>query len=733
MSNVTAPGTSAVADRPVKICPGNEGRPCGKEIPAIRKWCTKCSAERRRLKRIGYNSDTYQANSEPLKANQRERYQQQQFRQQSKVAITLTAWMKSERDRKRDLQFGYDRPLTPRPLPKEYLRMRPRRRAMTFAQAEDLLFRELNRANERLKRRRERGLEPARRLPYRPPRLQDILPQPERAETTVAGGRSNKRRRKKRGRPRLTVAEQLERIERREKRAVSLFVRVHHEKMAYDEAYYAVHPLSKASPETATREAKRWIDWFRKEHPQTVADALYLSGLYDLDEICRGIKSMLKATLHRKGKLIDLPDWYTRIKGLKLLMIGLGLATPSGFRSGPYAVGGEKEHEPLPRNDAPPGDDDSAADVLRRLKAESVFFRHQFEGKPLADCYYELNPLSNAKRTTANKEAEKLVDWYQKRYSSSLAQRLTANGLDELTVFAALKEMKQATLVCDGALSDFPDWRVRDKALGMQMAILGFYPPPGRSIPTQVPTTIARTMAKLCGQSPVSTEDAPTLSPDEKRRRVDAACIYMRRFYEGKALADCWIEKRPGIADRITREEATVAAERELAWFREEHPVDVPTLMEAHDLGTVDLINGIKEMQAATRPLKVHTMWWRDEDGTRRKKITYSLWPDNRAFAAGVRKQAILLGIRLGGRQRRAPLKPGAGAEQPGDDEPLPKTIEEARKRGKPITIIEHPPEISPEEWQRQMDEYQETKKRFQEQYGDFSDEWRAWLRRDLD
>ena len=229
----------------------------------------------------------------------------------------------------------------------------------------------------------------------------------------------------------------------------------------------------------------------------------------------------------------------------------LGLATWRGFRSGPRAVGGEQQCEPIERNNAPAGDEDAAADVRRRLKAEAILFRHQFEGKPLADCWYDVSPHSEANRKTAKKEAEKLADWYQERYSSSLAQRIVANGLDEMKVLTTIKEIKEATRVFDSTLPDFPDWRTRDKGLDLQMVLLGFRPPSGGSAPRRS-MGICSAMSMIYGRELVdptlvdleSEEKAPPLSPEEARRSL-AAGIYWRHFVEGKALTDTWVELHP--------------------------------------------------------------------------------------------------------------------------------------------------------------------------------------------
>ena len=729
MSDVSTPGTSPVADRPVKVCAGIEGRPCGKEIPAIRTWCEECSAERRKLKRSGYNSNYYQANQESLVEKQRERNGMVREREECEIVIKMAAWIKREMDRKRDLEFGYDRPPTPASYPKAYQRLRPARRERIFARADDLVMQELRRGIERMNQH-GRTLK---HFSYRPPRLRDILPEPEPAAATVADGRnktrihSNKsRRRKKRGRPRLTEAEQLE---RRWRRASSLYTRVVLEEMQPHEAWYAVNPQSKMSRETATREARREITWLRRNYPPTMEERLHLTGLADLDGISRAVKTALEANLPARGKQPARPDWEARMRALILLQRGLGLATWRGLRSGPHAEGGELEDVPVARNDVPAGDEDAGADIKQRIKAQGIFFRHNIEGKSLADCWYEVNPQSKANRITAKKEAAKLADHFQKRYASSLSERLIANGLDEQVVIAKIKELKEAGRG-DG------QWRLLSKGLDMQMVILGLRPPSGKSVSRRAVEATKGdvvVMDRLYGLDTVDheTEELPPPSP-EGTRRVYVADLYLMHFGRGLSLADAWYELHLETKDRITEEAAANAAECELMWFRQAYPMPMATLMEAHDLGIHNLIEGTKELVEATKKLKVGTTWVRDERGrVISKTADYIDVPNDRAQISGLDKLVTLRGCGPGGWRGPAVASSEQGT---GDDEPrtLPKTIEEAKARGIPITLIEHPEDLSPEEWQRQWAAYQEEKERLQAN-GRFSAEWLARLMRDLD
>ncbi|MCY4506458.1 MAG: hypothetical protein OXG35_05805, partial [Acidobacteria bacterium] len=482
--------------------------------------------------------------------------------------------MKSEKDRKRDLEFGYVRPLTPRPYPKTFRRLRPPRRRTILDRANALVNEELRRGVERL----ERHGRPGKNFPYRPPRLRDLLPpQPDPAAATTVTtdgqyktrlyrGKKRGQSKKKRGRPPLTEAQKYKRALRR---AVSLYQRVVREKMAPADAWYAVNPESGMSRANATRETQRLIAWLRREHPPTLEERLHLAGLDDLDVICRAIKTFLEANLPATKRLPERANWYIRKKGLELLMRGLGLATWRGFRSGPYAVGGERELEPVERNDVPAGDEDSVADVKRRIKAQSIFFRYQVEGVPLADCWLELTPDSKANRMTAKKEAMKLVDYFEKRYGSSLSERLIANGLDEQVVISTIKALKAA------GRADDRDWKITAWGLDMQMVILGFRPPSGRCVPRQ-----AVDVTGMLHGDP----DEAALSPEAARRYI-ATELYKLHFRSGMPLADARSKPHPGDRNRLSAELASRVAAGELTWFRQAYPMPMVALMEVHGPG----------------------------------------------------------------------------------------------------------------------------------------------------
>lgn len=287
---------------------------------------------------------------------------------------------------------------------------------------------------------------------------------------------------RRRGRPRLTEAEKLK---RRIDRAVSLFYRVEHEGKPHHAAWYDTHPKSTATRETATREAKRAIAWLVNTHLSGRQADLFLTGLYDVDVIMRGLKEGLNATRTVNGETTDLPDWRVRRMALRRLMICLDLATPWGFRSGPRAVGGALENVPLAATAAAPGDEDAEAYTLRRFRAEGICFRHKFEGKPLADCWFEVNPRSEANRGTAKKEAKELLDWYEQRFTSSLAQRLIADGLDNFAVLDGIDGMINATTVF-GA----PDWTTRTQGRHLWMVLHGFHHPHSKDIPDHGPSLI---------------------------------------------------------------------------------------------------------------------------------------------------------------------------------------------------------------------------------------------------
>ena len=269
----------------------------------------------------------------------------------------------------------------------------------------------------------------------------------------------------RRGRPPLSDEEKLL---RKQRLAVALLIRIERDKEPPHAAWYSLHPTSKASRESATREALRLVRWC-KTHFLSEADWLYLAG-FDLDVYCQHLKELLNANLYRKGQETEHPNWAIRRRALCHLMIGLGLATV-GLRSGPRAVGGALANVPIEMNGAGELDMDPETDLLRKLKAETIIFRHRLERKPLADCWYEAHPDSQETETreSAARHASQDIAWYLKRYSQSLAQRLIANGLDNHTVLEGIAAMLNATR----ERSTCPDWSTRIKGFDLLMILHG--------------------------------------------------------------------------------------------------------------------------------------------------------------------------------------------------------------------------------------------------------------------
>ena len=290
--------------------------------------------------------------------------------------------------------------------------------------------------------------------------------------------RSQTKKARRRGHPSLSDAEKLD---RKKRLAMSIFVRVRVEGEQPHEAWYSTHPRSTASQETAAREANRLIRWYLREFPLDMKSLLDLHG-FDWDALCQLIKKLLSATRYYQGEPTDLPDWDARIRGLKLLMTSLDLATPIGFRSGPRALEGALEYERIRMNGAgEPPVHDPVEDPVRKLRAGAIVLRHCVEGKRLSDCWKEVCPSSDANPRSAAKKAQADIRWYKARYSQSFEQRLAANGLDTQTVVKGILELRNAGKVLRGALTDDPDWLVRTKGRDLLMVLHGYRHPHGRT------------------------------------------------------------------------------------------------------------------------------------------------------------------------------------------------------------------------------------------------------------
>ena len=215
-----------------------------------------------------------------------------------------------------------------------------------------------------------------------------------------------------------------------------------------------------------------------------------------------------------------------------------------------------------------------------------------------------------------------------------------------------------------------------------------------------------------------------TAGEPDAEKRIQAAGIYVRHFYERLPWADCYFQVFPG--KDIKRESAKKNAMRLVAWLRNTYPLDIANQMEAHGLGTDDMLESLRDQKRATVRVKVgsrkQTVY--DEAGRVvevRETFEFEDDVDWRARDAALGKQMAMHGHGAGA--SRKPLaeekstleKERQLLEAPED---LPKTLEEALERGEPITIVEHVETASQEEWERDWDEYQRKREAAERERG---------------
>ena len=161
-----------------------------------------------------------------------------------------------------------------------------------------------------------------------------------------------------------------------------------------------------------------------------------------------------------------------------------------------------------------------------------------------------------------------------------------------------------------------------------------------------------------------------------------AALLYIRHHFEGLTHAEAWFALHPEKRDVITADSAKKMCWAELRWLTLVYPMDGRSLMEAHDLGYADLAEGIRELKRRRMEGKSsRSREWRDDDGNLHKETNFLEVDDNRSFVEGVKLQLQVLG--LGGPAPK-PVEPNEPAGP--EPEPIPRTIEEAKAKGRPFT-----------------------------------------------
>ena len=194
----------------------------------------------------------------------------------------------------------------------------------------------------------------------------------------------------------------------------------------------------------------------------------------------------------------------------------------------------------------------------------------------------------------------------------------------------------------------------------------------------------------------------------DRERRQRAAGLYMRHYYEGKTLADAWYDLMP--ESKTSRDGARKRAAREIQWLRRMYPLDMPALLENHGLGEPELLARLQEQFEARSLLKKRTTRTVDpKTETVVEEIDYMSVRDWKAHDAALGKLMILHG-------HTGRLPP----ETPGDKlkrlEAHRQQQDQEAEAKAPRTTIEHPTDISPEEWNSDWAAYQAEKKRQAEQ-----------------
>ena len=81
---------------------------------------------------------------------------------------------------------------------------------------------------------------------------------------------------------------------------------------------------------------------------------------------------------------------------------------------------------------------------IMKAKAQSMVFRHLIEKKPLADCWFEVYPESEATRKQAKKQAYRLIKWFRLNYPTAIRHLLYMRGMDDSRIIDLIEEQFQA-------------------------------------------------------------------------------------------------------------------------------------------------------------------------------------------------------------------------------------------------------------------------------------------------
>ena len=195
-------------------------------------------------------------------------------------------------------------------------------------------------------------------------------------------------------------------------------------------------------------------------------------------------------------------------------------------------------------------------------------------------------------------------------------------------------------------------------------------------------------------------------------RREQAAGVYVRHFYERMPWADAYFQVYPNLD--VKRHSAETMACRLVAWLRNTYPLDIANQMEAHGLGMDRVLEKLDSLLDATTRVKVGEKYDLDEKGrVIGKHFVFEREPELRTQSDTAGKLMAMHGHGAGA--SRKPLSDERKTieserrllEQPED---IPTTMEEAIERGEPITLIEHPEDMTPEEWAREWAAYQKER-----------------------
>ena len=329
----------------------------------------------------------------------------------------------------------------------------------------------------------------------------------------------------------ITVADAL-----RKSKAEAIILRHYLDGLTLAKSWRRLHPSSRASNKTATKNARELLAWYDGTISHEMRPLCVAAGLSE-DTLVEKITEMIKATLLNKDndRFVDseFPDWSARKKAQELWMVSLGIS----LRDGPLnpLLLGEKAVFAQPQKAEASDQGQHGTRATRETRGE--------KGAPAS---HSPSP------STLNKDKDRFVDSESPDGSAlkkavEMVLKNVAISLRNGPLNPAFAQPQKAEASDQGQNGT----RATRETRGEKGAPASASPAPGR----QRPRTATRNKMRM------------TLT-DAKRRYYAEKMLLLR--LRDHTPAECWYETHPD--SEAKPESARVLAQDEFAWYQRRYP-----------------------------------------------------------------------------------------------------------------------------------------------------------------